>query len=403
MPKLLTKKLFLFIVIVLFSFNSTSAFAHDIMMMGSSQWLFKQNKIEVNLELFTAPLYEVKEIITGGFKLESLTNEELKQVAHKIIQPYINKKLSILINDKRYPVKISNIVKSGTSLMKISLIVDNFILEKEINSVKIDYKLFFEETNNEHANIAYFFSSNQSLDKYEYTFTSFSSLWEGKLNNSGSIISSSSDNLSGGNNSISSKNQNNSASNNSFLEHAVQFILLGIKHILIGYDHILFLLALIVIGLSFKETLGIITAFTVAHSITLFLAVLQIVKLNPRFVESAIALSICYVAFENIFRKKINHRWVLAFGFGLIHGFGFASILQEFAIDKSNLIYIILSFNIGVEVGQLLVLLFILPILYLLRKKFTFKSITENVSIIVFIFGFDRLIERAFNIKLPGF
>ena len=122
------------------------------------------------------------------------------------------------------------------------------------------------------------------------------------------------------------------------------FIILGIKHILTGYDHILFLLALIVIGLSLKDVLKIISAFTVAHSITLFLAALNIIRLNSRFVESVIALSICYIAIENLFRKKADQRWLIAFGFGLIHGFGFASILQELTISRNNLLPSVLSF-----------------------------------------------------------
>jgi hydrogenase/urease accessory protein HupE len=178
---------------------------------------------------------------------------------------------------------------------------------------------------------------------------------------------------------------------------------LGIEHILTGYDHIAFLLALIVIGLSFKEVLKIITAFTVAHSITLLLAALQIVSLNSRFVESAIALSICYVAVENLLRKKVNYRWVITFLFGLIHGFGFASALQELIVGQSNLLISVLCFNMGVEIGQLMIVSFMLPVLYLLRKKLNPRMITAGASLAVFILGFTWLIERVFNLNLIGF
>lgn len=179
-----------------------------------------------------------------------------------------------------------------------------------------------------------------------------------------------------------------------------EFILLGIEHILIGYDHIAFLLALIVIGLSVREVLKIITAFTVAHSMTLLLAALQIVRLNSRLVEIVIALSICYVALENLFRKKVNYRWLVTFGFGLIHGFGFASVLQDFIVGKSNLIVSVLSFNVGVEIGQLMIFLVMLPILHLLKSRMEFRIVTAGASVAIFLLGFAWFIERAFDLKL---
>ena len=160
---------------------------------------------------------------------------------------------------------------------------------------------------------------------------------------------------------------------------------------------------MIVIGLSLKEALKIITAFTVAHSITLLLAAMQIVSLQSRFVESVIALSICYVAVENILKKKVHYRWLIAFGFGLIHGFGFASALQELIVGKANLLLSVLSFNAGVEIGQLTIVCAMLPLLYLLKKKFELRIITMGASASIFIFGFTWLIERVFDLKLLWF
>jgi hydrogenase/urease accessory protein HupE len=178
------------------------------------------------------------------------------------------------------------------------------------------------------------------------------------------------------------------------------FVLLGIEHILTGYDHIAFLIGLIVIGLSFKEVLKIITAFTIAHSITLLLAALQIISLNSRFVESVIALSICYIALENLFRKEVRYRWVITFCFGLVHGFGFASALQELIVGKSNLILSVISFNFGVETGQLMIFFILLPVMYLLKKKMEFRKVTVGVSLAIFVFGFTWLLERLFDLKL---
>jgi len=190
------------------------------------------------------------------------------------------------------------------------------------------------------------------------------------------------------------------APQNSIWSEIRQFFILGIEHILTGYDHLAFLLVLIVVGLSFKEVAKIITAFTVAHSITLLLAALQIVSLNARLVEIVIAFSICYVALENLFRKEVNYRWLLTFGFGLIHGFGFASVLRELVAGKSNLLVSVLSFNLGVEAGQLMIFFLLLPVLHLLKKKVAFRKVTVGASAAVLIVGLFWLVERVFDLRL---
>lgn len=182
-----------------------------------------------------------------------------------------------------------------------------------------------------------------------------------------------------------------------------QFVPLGIEHILSGYDHIAFLLAIIVIELSIRQILKIITAFTVAHSFTLLLAAMEIVRLPSRLVESAIAFSICYVALENVFKTKSDYRWAIAFGFGLIHGFGFASALRDLILGKANLLLSVLSFNFGVELGQLMLIGCMLPVLYLLKKRIGFKIVTATASTAVFAVGFAWLIERVFLLKLLWF
>ena len=182
-----------------------------------------------------------------------------------------------------------------------------------------------------------------------------------------------------------------------------QFVPLGVEHILTGYDHIAFLLAIIVIELSIKEILKIITAFTVAHSITLLLAALNVVRLNSRFVESVIALSICYVALDNIFRRQVSYRWLITFGFGLIHGFGFASSLKDLLVGKTNLLFSVLCFNMGVEIGQLILFFTMLPVLYILKKRIGFRIVTVSTSVGVFVTGFAWLIERVFHLKLLWF
>ncbi|WP_088014465.1 HupE/UreJ family protein [Gottfriedia acidiceleris] len=177
----------------------------------------------------------------------------------------------------------------------------------------------------------------------------------------------------------------------------VTFLKLGMNHILTGYDHLLFLLSLLIARQNFKQFAKVITAFTIAHSLTLTLTVLGIISIPSYIVEPAIALSICYVAIENIFRKNINHRWLLTFIFGLIHGMGFADLLTEMHLSKSELAADLVSFNLGIEVVQLSIVLLLLPLLTQLhRSKYSGKAIIST-STIAFILGGIWLFERIIS------
>ena len=151
------------------------------------------------------------------------------------------------------------------------------------------------------------------------------------------------------------------------------FFKMGIEHILTGYDHLVFLFGLVLLRAKTKELLACVTAFTVAHSITLAIAVLGIFSPSPRFVEPAIALSIAYVGIENFFVKDGSKRWRITFPFGLIHGFGFAGALQEAKLPSSQLPTALVSFNLGVESGQLFALGLVLPMVVLIRQKEWFE------------------------------
>jgi hydrogenase/urease accessory protein HupE len=137
----------------------------------------------------------------------------------------------------------------------------------------------------------------------------------------------------------------------------------GIEHILIGYDHIAFLIAIVLWASRLWPVVKVVTAFTIGHSVTLSLAALDIIRIPSSIIEPAIAASIIYVAAENFFSHDIQKRWRDTFVFGLVHGFGFASALQEFGIPKSALVPALASFNIGVEIGQIAIVAAIIPIL----------------------------------------
>lgn len=145
-------------------------------------------------------------------------------------------------------------------------------------------------------------------------------------------------------------------------------VLLGVEHILTGWDHLLFLFGMVLVAARTRAVLKVVTAFTVAHSLTLALGVLGVFAPSPRWVEPLIALSIAYVGVENLVVKDLEKRWRIAFGFGLLHGFGFAGGLQEIGAS-SQLPLTLLGFNLGVEAGQLAVLAVLLPLLALVRES----------------------------------
>ena len=150
------------------------------------------------------------------------------------------------------------------------------------------------------------------------------------------------------------------------------FLSLGVKHILTGYDHLLFLFGLLLVARGFVSALTIITSFTIAHSITLAVATLHLVQIPSRIVEPLIAASIVFVGVENLLRGDIpNARRMVPFGFGLIHGFGFASALREAGIGSGTggIVLPLFSFNLGVELGQIMVAAAALPIIWKLREN----------------------------------
>jgi hydrogenase/urease accessory protein HupE len=146
------------------------------------------------------------------------------------------------------------------------------------------------------------------------------------------------------------------------------FLYWGFSHVLTGYDHLLFLVALLLARARPRELLAIVTAFTIAHSLTLALAVLGVIVPSPRLIEPAIGLSIVYVGVENFLMRDARKRWRVAFVFGLLHGFAFAGALRGLHVPDGNLLVALFSFNVGVEAGQLAVMALVLPVILHLRR-----------------------------------
>ncbi|MBY9079032.1 HupE/UreJ family protein [Paenibacillus sp. HN-1] len=189
---------------------------------------------------------------------------------------------------------------------------------------------------------------------------------------------------------------NGSSSSGEVLQGWVSFFKLGMTHILTGYDHLLFLFSLLIAKQRFSQYAAMITAFTVAHSITLTLTVLGIINMPSSIVEPAIALSICFVAVENMVRKEVSRRWVLTFVFGLIHGMGFADILKEMNLPKSQLAVSLISFNLGIEAVQVALLAVLLPLLVLLHRWRFSRGAVLACSGLALLLGGVWLMQRLF-------
>ena len=181
-----------------------------------------------------------------------------------------------------------------------------------------------------------------------------------------------------------------------------KFVPAGVHHILIGPDHLLFLVGLLLLGGSVRRLLLVITGFTVAHSITLALAVLNVVTLPGRLVEPIIALSIVYVGVDNLMvRGGRDVRVWIALVFGLIHGFGFASVLREMGLPSGALGWSLFSFNLGVEIGQIAVAVVVASALMALRARSDVagRRLAFAGSVVVMAAGTFWFVQRVF---FPG-
>ena len=194
-----------------------------------------------------------------------------------------------------------------------------------------------------------------------------------------------------------------------------QYIVEGVWHIWIGFDHILFLLSLLLPSVLVRreggwqpvndrrgaaiEVFKVVTAFTLAHSITLSLAALQVITLPSRLVESVIAASVVLAALNNLRGTIERKRWVLAFVFGLVHGFGFASVLADLGLPQDALVLALVGFNVGVELGQLAIVAVFLPLAFGLRRtRFYRVGVLTGGSILVALLAGWWFIQRAFDL-----
>lgn len=198
-----------------------------------------------------------------------------------------------------------------------------------------------------------------------------------------------------------------------FLDYARE----GIWHIWIGFDHVLFLVSLLLPAVlaygprgwepaarfapAFWDVFRIVTAFTVAHSVTLSVAALGLLALPSRLVESVIALSVALAALNNLRPVVLGRRWAVAFGFGLVHGFGFASVLADLGLPREALLVSLVGFNLGVEAGQLAIVALFLPAAFFARGHWAYRRVVfAGGSAAIAVLALAWMGERVFDLKL---
>ncbi|MBM1106808.1 HupE/UreJ family protein [Aurantibacter crassamenti] len=367
--------------------------------------VFEEGGLEARFEL---NVREINKLFGTNFA-NDVSLEEL--------QPYVTKVQEYLKDKVDFSSTYGNhqIIYKEVALRRLGM--GNFLLmsfdlentEKVPDNLEVDYRAVFEKDNthrgilviehfwkagkiNNEKNISLIFSPDETKDTLSLTD---SSIWQG------------------------------------FMAMIEQ----GIYHIWIGLDHILFLLALILPSVvrrfrnskepkvatgevaksgfitwdwfpvenfkpAFLYIVKVVTFFTIAHTITLSLASLEIINLPSRLVESVIALSIGLAAYHNI-RPIFNGKdWVIAFVFGLFHGFGFASVLSDLGLTSEFLTFSLLGFNIGVEIGQLCIIALIFPILFFIRKRKSYPKILVYGSILLIVISLYWFLERALDVDL---
>ncbi|MFC5648811.1 DUF6702 family protein [Paenibacillus solisilvae] len=277
----------------------------------------------------------------------------------KEVTDYINSHLRIYINGEAVDgalVETKVISKLGRYYADLSLSYPN---ASNAKGIEIAYEIFFDDNDSMHRNIT----------AYE---------WEGK---EGQFVFNSSD-------------REMELGKTWFIGQAWRFIQLGFHHIMIGFDHILFVAALVLTSRNFRSVLKVATIFTLAHSVTLGLTAFQVLTVPAEIIEPLIALSISYVAIEAFFLNDSKARPFVVFGFGLVHGIGFAGALEMTGTIKASSLLSLAAFNIGVELGQLLIISLLFPVLLYIRKYNWARPVQMTAIASVFAFGIFWYVER---------
>jgi hydrogenase/urease accessory protein HupE len=350
---------FLLIILVslLWLSQPPTAKAHFSSTIGYSTILIEGNRIHYLLDLDADQLRSFTGIDTN--KNGVIEENELSQ-SHSKLKEFIAYHLLITSDGTIGQMNLQNINlihRGNASFVHFNL---EYVVEKQVTNYQIQYKFYFDGFDPGHQNLVTITSGDQRIEK----------------------VINQSDNVVAGKVSSPSK----------WWNVLYEYTVMGMHHIWSGMDHILFVLGLIISAVNKRDFVKIVTAFTLGHSVTLALAATDSLILPASIVEPLIALSIVYIAIENIFLKSHKWRWAISLLFGFAHGFGFADLLRG-KLDN-DFILPLFSFNFGVEIGQIVVLLLALPIIWFFRKTRLQHQATLGVSGLIGFSGIYWLIER---------
>ncbi len=372
-----TRPLALALLVVLFT--GVPAWAHDER-FSASRVDIRPNEVLWTLDVGTLGLEKVVRLPATELKL---TEPQLQEAKSDIVA-YLLDSIRVEINGKAVEPEVGTLeplyatqVASGERYISYARLHLRFPSAAEVKRVQLSSTLFLSVTKNHHAAMVVSWGPAQKL---------FSQFGPFELDLTAKSV------------------------NLTFWSTAGEFVLWGMYHIFIGYDHIAFLLALLLVARKLGEMLRVVTSFTVAHSLTLLLSALDVIRIPTQVTESLIAASIAYVAAENYFITQGRHRWMLTFGFGLVHGLGFASVLRDRLRDLQSIAVPVVSFNVGVELGQITILLVALPVMMLIRKAPDNEKVERRQwwlvragSLPILLLGLFWLVDRVFQLNLMPF
>jgi hydrogenase/urease accessory protein HupE len=288
------------------------------------------------------------------------------------LKPLLEKKLDVRSSDNSAKPKIEEISiqkRGDTSYLLVDI---NYEFPDPVDTYKINYNLFFKDLDPKHQNFVTIHAGTAAVNS---VFT------ENHTMVSDSVPK------------LTASKVTTEITIPGWMSTFIDYVRLGMEHIWTGYDHLLFIVSLVLLKQSMTSYLKILTAFTIGHSITIALAALDIVRVSADLIEPLIALSIVYVAVENIWAKRLPWRWAFALGFGLIHGFGFAQVLKGSLGEQ--FILSLFSFNLGVEIGQIAVLAVLLPLLVYSGRIKWYRPAAYTVSGLIAAVGGYWFIERT--------
>jgi hydrogenase/urease accessory protein HupE len=374
-----TRSLALLLVLLFVPLTGTTAWAHDER-FSASRVEIRPNEVLWTVDVGTLGLEKVVRLPATELKL---TEPQLQEAKSDIVA-YLLDSLKVEINGKAVEPEVGTLeplyatqVASGERYISYARLHLRFRSPAEVKRVQLSATLFLSITKSHHAALIVSWGPAQRL---------FSQFGPFELDLTASRI------------------------NPTFWSIAGEFVLWGMRHIFIGYDHIAFLVALLLAAQKLREMVRVVTSFTVAHSLTLLLSALDVIRLPGAVTESLIAASIVYVAAENFFITQGRHRWILTFGFGLVHGLGFASVLRDRLQDLQSIAVPVVAFNVGVELGQITILLLALPVLVAIRRAPDQKArerrqwwLVRVGSTPVFLLGMFWLVDRVFQLNLMPF